>query len=127
MSDRHKAPRRQVHTVARTTGYGQSWWIAALECGHTERRKKHPAKSLGCTHCLKEERSLAVMLRMPSSAHVAIVDDPSVEASLLCSVIAERLDLPAEFVSAHIEGLQISGFMAWIPYHAATLMSTTNR
>jgi hypothetical protein len=81
---------------------------------------------VGCTECLKENRHLATMLEMPESDVAPEPQDSFVEASLLSATIANRLDLPVEFVSANFDEARISGFMAWIPYHAAKLMSTSN-
>jgi len=127
VSDCNKAPRRPVVTRLKTSGYGATWWVATLECGHVQRRKREPATSMGCTECLKENRALVDILSMPSGDTLVEVQDPSIEASLLSGTIANRLDLPVEFVTAHVDESRISGFMAWIPYHAAKLMSSTTR
>lgn len=52
---RRSAPRRAVVSVEHRTGYGKTWWLHSLECGHVERRKrKAPAAMIGCLTCERE-------------------------------------------------------------------------
>lgn len=125
MSQRHKAPRRKVEALSHTTGYGSTWWMHRLECGHVEQRKRRsPASTVGCSACLNELRKqtqVFIELRgLPDEAAVQ-EDDVAVElqAQKIAAEVASRLAIPSEMVGVQIgstpSGLKIEGVQVWIP------------
>jgi len=125
VTERHKAPRRRVAGVSHVSGYGATWWLHRLECGHVERRKrKAPAPSIGCTACrqqmLTQAQTFIELSRLPND-EVGRGDDASVEleAQRLAAEVASRLRIQPELVQVHvsptINGLVIDGATVWLP------------
>lgn len=123
MGDRHRAPRRKVRNVKKVGFYKTTEWVIALECGHTERRKRSPKSDhIGCAACVNDERLLINVLRMPSEEPVASVDPDNqvlFDAAKMTANIASLLKIPSEMVDVRVtataSGLKIEGASIWIP------------
>lgn len=122
MGLRHQAPRRQVISVFRSGGYGSTWWYHALECGHTERRKRvAPRSYVGCAEC--ERLTILANPDGPSVDDLAAIDaGVEIEASRLRAELAAALGIDPDAVDVQMrattQGLQLTGVVVWLPMRA---------
>ena len=110
-------------SIRRSGSYGSTDWVISLSCGHSEHRKrKPPAKSIGCAACVNDERIAVSVALMPSESTEKQFDEDSrimLDAALISAGIAARLGIEPEMVDVRVSaagrGLEIQGASVWLP------------
>lgn len=130
MGDRHRGPRRAVRNIRKVGRYGTTEWVIALDCGHSERRKRSPkTDQIGCASCVNDERLLVNVLRMPGEEILPSPDDDArvvVSSATIAARVAALLKVPLEMVDVRLsdtpEGLKIQGASVWIPAESLEIL-----
>lgn len=102
MPARHRAPRRSIVKVERTSGYGKTRYHHHLDCGHTVvARRPSPNPTVGCVACIEAER-LAAILSEPDRPLVDLDASVDIDAARLRAGLAKLLACDLEDVRIDI-------------------------
>jgi len=107
-TEHRRAPRRKVVSIDKVGKWGQVEYLHALECGHTESRKRVArTDEIACAWCLRTEsrdddiRSLGTPLTAYDDGPSLV--DEEIKIEKIRSILAARFGVPVDAVGLSVE------------------------
>jgi hypothetical protein len=106
-TERRKAPRRKVVSIAKEGSWGNFVYRHALSCGHTEDRKRASTSSkLACAWCLRAiDKGKEMQLLVEPPQQVQFSEDLANDETEINSIrakLASRLSIPIDSIEMSV-------------------------